>query len=308
MVVVLPAPFGPTKPETTPFGMARSRSSTTVRRPNRLVKPLLVTAYSCRCFSSGSDLAGSGARRSARSSGGGCGLWKRCSVLGASTVVMVAAVLLARGSSGVGSQGAASAVRRTSLRTRAGIDRFVPELPDVDGFRRVLLQHAVGERIVDIEVRDAGSSGSGRRRTSCPLSADGFSPSRRESGKWLMAPTDGPTLLAHFGMTGNLVWAGLDREHGGDRDHGSVPDDGSDRDHSSPRDDGSDRDHGSVGDHGSERERRPDPEDRYDRVRFEMETGRPYIATSASSVACGSPRPTRRSPQFSVGKVRMPSG
>ena len=26
------------------------------------------------------------------------------------------------------------------------------------------------------------------------------------SGKWLIAPTDGPTLLLHFGMTGSLLW------------------------------------------------------------------------------------------------------
>src|SRR5206468_7663311 len=27
-------------------------------------------------------------------------------------------------------------------------------------------------------------------------------------GKWLIARTDGPTLLLHFGMTGDLVWSG----------------------------------------------------------------------------------------------------
>jgi formamidopyrimidine-DNA glycosylase len=31
-------------------------------------------------------------------------------------------------------------------------------------------------------------------------------PTRR--GKWLLCPSDGPTLLLHFGMTGDLVWSG----------------------------------------------------------------------------------------------------
>ncbi|HEX3388417.1 MAG TPA: hypothetical protein VHT94_05200 [Streptosporangiaceae bacterium] len=44
MVVVLPAPFGPTKPQTEPTGMARSTPSTTVRRPKRFVSPAVDTA------------------------------------------------------------------------------------------------------------------------------------------------------------------------------------------------------------------------------------------------------------------------
>ncbi|HZR53868.1 MAG TPA: DNA-formamidopyrimidine glycosylase family protein [Streptosporangiaceae bacterium] len=43
----------------------------------------------------------------------------------------------------------------------------MPELPDVEGFRAVLARH----------------------------------------GKWLIARTDGPALLMHFGMTGELRWA-----------------------------------------------------------------------------------------------------
>ncbi len=44
MVVVLPAPFGPTNPQTEPLGIARSRPSTTVRSPKRLVSPAVDTA------------------------------------------------------------------------------------------------------------------------------------------------------------------------------------------------------------------------------------------------------------------------
>jgi formamidopyrimidine-DNA glycosylase len=35
-----------------------------------------------------------------------------------------------------------------------------------------------------------------------------FGPPKRH-GKWLFAPTDGPTLIIHFGMTGGLVWSGV---------------------------------------------------------------------------------------------------
>src|SRR5450756_684 len=44
IVVVLPAPFGPTKPQTEPEGMASATSSTTVRLPKRLVGPVVDTA------------------------------------------------------------------------------------------------------------------------------------------------------------------------------------------------------------------------------------------------------------------------
>ena len=44
MVVVFPAPFGPTKPQTDPLGMARSSPSTTLRFPNSLVSPVVTTA------------------------------------------------------------------------------------------------------------------------------------------------------------------------------------------------------------------------------------------------------------------------
>ena len=44
MVVVLPAPFGPMKPATTPRGSSSVRWSTTVRCPYRFVRPDTETA------------------------------------------------------------------------------------------------------------------------------------------------------------------------------------------------------------------------------------------------------------------------
>jgi formamidopyrimidine-DNA glycosylase len=84
----------------------------------------------------------------------------------------------------------------------------VPELPDVEGFRRVLAEHAVHERIEDVHVRDAqvlrGVSADRLRKT---LVGRRFAEPRR-LGKWLLAPLEsGPeTVVLHFGMTGSLRW------------------------------------------------------------------------------------------------------
>jgi formamidopyrimidine-DNA glycosylase len=82
----------------------------------------------------------------------------------------------------------------------------MPELPDVEGFRRRLERHARGRRIMEVEVLDAGvvrNSDAARLRQA--LAGRRLEqPERR--GKWLLAPTDGPVLLLHFGMTGSLEW------------------------------------------------------------------------------------------------------
>jgi formamidopyrimidine-DNA glycosylase len=82
----------------------------------------------------------------------------------------------------------------------------VPELPDVEGFRRVLARHA-GKRIGKVVVKDAGVvRGTSARRFAQALQGRRFrKPSRH--GKWLIAPTDGKAaVLFHFGMTGSLSW------------------------------------------------------------------------------------------------------
>jgi formamidopyrimidine-DNA glycosylase len=82
----------------------------------------------------------------------------------------------------------------------------MPELPDVEGFARVLHSHVVGQRIEAIRVLDPGVI---RGRSSSDfvdrLCGRVFREPAR-TGKWLVSPTDGPTLLLHFGMTGSLVW------------------------------------------------------------------------------------------------------
>ncbi|MGA8115586.1 MAG: DNA-formamidopyrimidine glycosylase family protein, partial [Actinocatenispora sp.] len=86
----------------------------------------------------------------------------------------------------------------------------MPELPDVEGFRRVLADSAQRRRVRAVEVYDRQivhgatldelSSAEGRRVATV---------TRR--GKWLIVPFSPvrgphPVLLMHFGMTGSLLW------------------------------------------------------------------------------------------------------
>lgn len=94
----------------------------------------------------------------------------------------------------------------------------MPELPDVERFRRVL-EHAAGRRIGDVEVRDPGVLRQlSARRLDRALVGHCLGTPRRH-GKWLIAPVrepqarhrrDEPSLAFHFGMTGELVWSGED--------------------------------------------------------------------------------------------------
>ena len=83
----------------------------------------------------------------------------------------------------------------------------MPELPDVEGFRRLLQSHVVGKEVTAVEVIDPGAV-RGRSAQDFVQRLEGrrfAEPDRR--GKWSLAPTDeGVTLLFHFGMTGSLVW------------------------------------------------------------------------------------------------------
>jgi len=82
----------------------------------------------------------------------------------------------------------------------------VPELADVEGFRRVLARFAAGHRIDHVKagvpavIRNTSPQGLGRA-----LHGRRFGPPRRH-GKWLIAPAEGRLLVLHFGMTGVLSW------------------------------------------------------------------------------------------------------
>src|SRR5215218_7849586 len=92
----------------------------------------------------------------------------------------------------------------------------MPELPDVEGFRRVLAEGA-GRQIESVEtidrtlLRNTTPQALGRA-----LKGQRFREPRRH-GKWLVAPVDGASVLMHFGMTGLLEWAEGDERHPHDR-------------------------------------------------------------------------------------------
>ena len=94
----------------------------------------------------------------------------------------------------------------------------MPELPDVEGFKRYFVRHAAGHRIVTVEVLDRALV----RNATAPaleraLDDRRFTRARRH-GKWLIAETGGPCVLFHFGMTGLLAWSrSADERHPHDR-------------------------------------------------------------------------------------------
>lgn len=96
----------------------------------------------------------------------------------------------------------------------------MPELADVEGFRRTFERWAVGKPLLHVSVpipeilRNTTPQGLGRA-----LHERAFETTRRH-GKWLIAATDGRTLVLHFGMTGELVWSGAG--HGEPSPHDAV--------------------------------------------------------------------------------------
>jgi formamidopyrimidine-DNA glycosylase len=83
----------------------------------------------------------------------------------------------------------------------------VPELPDVEGFRRELAGVLPGRRIQHVQVHDPGILRNITAATlGCRCTGHRFGAPRRH-GKWLILPTDGPTLLVHSGMTGHPYYA-----------------------------------------------------------------------------------------------------
>ncbi|MBI4261494.1 MAG: Fpg/Nei family DNA glycosylase [Actinobacteria bacterium] len=88
----------------------------------------------------------------------------------------------------------------------------MPELPDVEEYRRFFARHAAGRSVRRVVVPDATIV-----RNATPRALDRALRGRTfeepdRHGKWLVAWTDGPALLLHFGMTGDLVWSAIEPE------------------------------------------------------------------------------------------------
>jgi formamidopyrimidine-DNA glycosylase len=94
----------------------------------------------------------------------------------------------------------------------------VPELPDVEHYRRVFSEHGAGRRIERVVTSDPGIlRGVDSSSLDRALRGHRFAEPERH-GKWLIAWTSGPALLIHFGMTGDLIPAdGPEGRHRHDR-------------------------------------------------------------------------------------------
>jgi formamidopyrimidine-DNA glycosylase len=104
--------------------------------------------------------------------------------------------------------------RRSKVSLAPGSDRLggVPELPDVEGYRKFFARHATGRTVREVVVPDATIV-----RNASPDALDQALRDHRFAeperlGKWLICWTDGPALLLHFGMTGDLIWSGDEPE------------------------------------------------------------------------------------------------
>jgi formamidopyrimidine-DNA glycosylase len=94
----------------------------------------------------------------------------------------------------------------------------VPELPDVEGFRRTFSKYAAGKKPQAVRWIDASMlRETTPNRVAHALKEARFSEPERQ-GKLLICRTEGPaTLLLHFGMTGTFVWCESGRRHPHDR-------------------------------------------------------------------------------------------
>jgi formamidopyrimidine-DNA glycosylase len=82
----------------------------------------------------------------------------------------------------------------------------MPELPEVEGYRRYFAEHATGRTIRSVVADPTILRNITLRSLRAALAGHRFDAPERH-GKWLVAWTDGPALLLHFGMTGDLLWA-----------------------------------------------------------------------------------------------------
>lgn len=83
----------------------------------------------------------------------------------------------------------------------------MPELPDVEHFRQIFGRHAAGKKVAAVWADPTIVRNADPAALADALSGHRFDEPERH-GKWLVCPTNGPILLLHFGMTGDLVWSG----------------------------------------------------------------------------------------------------
>jgi len=83
----------------------------------------------------------------------------------------------------------------------------VPELDDVEHFREIFRRRAAGKEVSAVTVDPTILRNTDAETLRRSLPGHRFEDPERH-GKWLICWTDGPALLLHFGMTGDLIWSG----------------------------------------------------------------------------------------------------
>ena len=86
----------------------------------------------------------------------------------------------------------------------------MPELPDVEGFRRFLERRALGQRVRRVDVLDTELVRNCTPRSLHKALVGNRFGNPRRHGKWLIAPVGEVEVLMHFGMTGALAWSPTD--------------------------------------------------------------------------------------------------
>lgn len=93
----------------------------------------------------------------------------------------------------------------------------MPELPDVEGYRRIFAAHAAGKRVTGVRWVDTSMLRDATPRLLTRALRDKRFGGPQRQGKLLICPADGATLLLHFGMTGKLVFSENGARHRHDR-------------------------------------------------------------------------------------------
>jgi formamidopyrimidine-DNA glycosylase len=82
----------------------------------------------------------------------------------------------------------------------------VPELPDVEGYRRTLHDHALRRPIRTLDALDAAVLRNASEDEARRAFVGHMISSDERRGKWLIARAEKVDLVLHFGMTGRLEW------------------------------------------------------------------------------------------------------
>ena len=89
----------------------------------------------------------------------------------------------------------------------------MPELPDVEAFRRVFAGNGLGRRVSGLDLRaEEMLRGAGRDDLARALTGRTFEDGRRHGKILFLRAGDGPWVVLHFGMTGALVCCTAEEE------------------------------------------------------------------------------------------------